>query len=287
MRNAIGWVAALVAAAGCGGSGGGETTAAFDEHRGKDVACGACEVAAGGRLQGTVGSGGLVSVTAAPAAGAAPGSGFGGLGVAATGGFEFRSGSTTPGRPPLVGEVDTIVSCTRVSGVLAATLSGAIVSGAAGDIVPGTRFTVVAEDGKGSSADSIRLSVGSFDVPASPVVEGGIEVRHLDRCEATCAEGQCACPADPMVCEPCDGHHGEPAPGDPGHGMDGDVTPGGDGTGTGGDGTGTGGDGTGGHGMNPGTVGDGGGGGTVPDGGGTGGTAPGGGAGGSGPFIPM
>jgi hypothetical protein len=277
MRIAMGWAAALVVAAGCGGgSGGGETTAAVDEHRGQDAACGACEVAAAGRIQGTVGSGGLVSVTATPA-GAAPGSGFGGVGVAASGAFEFRSGSTTPGRPPLVGAVDTIVACTRTNGVLVATLSGAVVSGATGDIVVGTRLTVVATDGEGAGADSIAVSVGSFVVPPSPVIEGGIGVHHLDGCEATCAAGQCACPADPMVCEPCHGPDGEPAGNDPGHGMDPGAGAGG---GTGSDGTGAG---TGGAG---GTVGDGSGGsgGT----GGTGGTPPGGGGtGGSGPFIPL
>jgi hypothetical protein len=189
--------------------------------------------------------------------------------------------------------VDTIVSCTRVNGVLAATVSGAIVSGA-GDIVPGTRFTVVAADGRGPSADSIRVSVGSFDVPASPLVEGGIEVRHLDRCEASCGEGQCPCPADPLVCEPCDGHHGAPG----GDGSDGGTGAGGTaGGGTGGDsgGDGAGGDGTGGGGTGAGggTVGDGGGGtgGTGGDTGGTGGDT--GGTGGDtggttpGPFIPL
>jgi hypothetical protein len=255
MRNAIGWAAAaLVAASGCGGQGGGEdvSAGAADERQGQDATCGVCMVTGAGRLA----SGAEFLVSADPEAGAVSGSGFGGAGVAAAGDFQFRPASTTPGRPEDRGEVDTIVSCSRANGVLTATVSG-LTEG-------GDRFLVVAADGGDPSADSLRVTVGVVDVSPSPSVFGDIGIHGLDRCEATCGEGECPCPADPLVCEPCDGHHGDPDAG----------------TGAGGDGTG----------ADGGTVGDGGGG-TVGDGsGGTGdgGTTPGGGGGTDpGPFIPL
>ncbi len=196
MRNTMGWAAAALVAAGCGGSAGTASQAAQDEHRGGNAACAECKVTGGGqifvndhRVQ--------FAVEAIPESGPAAGAGFNGAGVAAKGHVQLKQVPANEGGVSLWGEVDTILSCSRTDGVLAATFSG---------FVEGSRFTAAVTDG-GEPADDMIAVLGTLSM--TPVEHGNIQVHGLDLCEAPCDEGECRCP-ESQTCEPCDAHNTPP-----------------------------------------------------------------------------
>jgi hypothetical protein len=192
MRNAMGWAAAALIAAGCGGPGTGAQDAATDQPPGQppeqpgtaleqpapaDATCAACafegtgQTLVGGESVSASASGSAVTAAAQPA------------GTAATGAIAFAAVEGIPAGPCGRGAIDTIWSCEILDGVGKVTLSGACDGG--------ERFTA-------------ELS--------GP----GLRLRDLDRCEpeaapTPCPEGQCLCAAT-QHCEPCheDGH--EPPP---------------------------------------------------------------------------
>ena len=193
----MGWaLAAAVVATGCNGSRF-STLASVDEHQGPDIACGACKVTGGGQI--FVGTQRVqFDVQAIPESGPAAGPGFGGEGVAAKGHVSFLAVPASGGGLEIDASVDTIVTCTRTSGVLSATISGTV----------GTeRFTAFVTDG-GEPADDAISFADSVTIPLTAIANGNIQVHELDRCEAPCGEGLCLCPDDRETCEPC----GDPPP---------------------------------------------------------------------------
>jgi hypothetical protein len=215
MRVRAGWVAVAVAAAGCGGSAeravSRETT---DEHQGQDAVCPECSV----QGSGANAFGLQFTVAASPESGADAGPGFGGEGVAAKGIVHFFTTTPGEGAVDVLGTIDTILSCSRTNGVLAADLLGSI--------GPSTRFFLHVEDaGDPSSGDLLALSIQT--APGGSLVlqvaQGDVHVHQLDRCgpPSACPEGQCSCP-DTGMCEPC--HEPPPPNGDTTSPPPGDTT---------------------------------------------------------------
>lgn len=197
MRKTIGWgVAALVAAVGCGGGEPKAVSQAWrDEHKGPNAVCAECKVTGGGQFV----FGGQTfqfDVQAIPESGPAAGPGFGGVGIAAKGHFDFQVVPASGGGLEVDSAVDTIVSCARVGGVLTATISGTIDGNG--------RFVAVVTDGGEPEVDTLSFT-DTTTLPATAVADGNIQVHDLDRCEQppVCPEGECPCPDDPLTCEPC------------------------------------------------------------------------------------
>lgn len=176
MGKSKGWaaIAAVAAVAACGGAGerAVSRTPGLDDRAGPDQVCHACEVTGGGQV---VVSRQEVQLTveAIPETGAAAGPGFAGQGVAARGQLRFQS-VPAGGIVDVMGEVDTILGCTREGGVLVATFSGTI----AGD----GRFTAVVADRQEPGADTVAV-LEPVAIPSIAVAHGNLQVHARERCE--------------------------------------------------------------------------------------------------------
>lgn len=197
MRNTMGWLAAALVVAGCGGSVGTASQAEMDEHKGENAVCAECKVNGGGQIfLGTQRV--QFAAEAIPESGPAAGPGFGGAGIAAKGHIQFQAVPANEGAlvVDIRGAVDTILGCSREDGVLTATFSGIIEREGDG------RFTAVVTDGGEPANDTIFMD--PLLIGTTPVANSNIQVHGLAQCELKCPPGQCLCPGAPPVCEQCD-----------------------------------------------------------------------------------
>jgi hypothetical protein len=210
MRNWVGWSAAALIAAGCGG-GTGNVAVERAKDDGKtalaqDVVCAKCIVAGDGQSD----SGSDWQVSAMPVLGPAAGPGFGGHGIAATGFLRIQH----PDGTCLDWAIDTILSCSRVNGHADAVVWGTSPAG--------FRFFMNASAGSNTLAvapDQATLppghTGGAFQLNGVSPGTGHLDVDKLDRCEPLCLAGECLCPQSGQ-CEPCDAPpHEDPVVTDP------------------------------------------------------------------------
>jgi hypothetical protein len=129
------------------------------------------------------------------------GPGYGGQDSAAHGRVEVQTVPAS-GTGPVVGTVDTLVSCDRTGGVLTAVVSGS---------VAGQRFTATVTDRGDPAADDGVVAVGGMTFGPVSVAHGDVQVQALDACHAQCGEGQCWCYAEDR-CEACSQANTTPPP---------------------------------------------------------------------------
>jgi len=184
MRNVTAWgAAAMLAAAGCGGSSGSTAALKADEHEGPPAVCKACKVTGGGTFifEDQIWTFGLNAIPL----------GNGGVqGHIELQGHQDRN---------IFGDVTAIVECRRTDQDLLATFTGVVRDS-------DKTFTVTVVDaGEPGRDDTITYSDNVSFGPIALEPGGNLQVSGLDRCAPPppeCEPGFCICP-DTGLCEPC------------------------------------------------------------------------------------